>query len=190
MQPLSEPQQEGGGSGSQRAPWLRSFCAVLRGLAPKHTALALVLTVLCTSCVSRPYYGRSIVQEQGRLLCGLHRVEVKVHQGYLYHALISFTDDESRNFADERFPNTLVATFSGTKSKSYPLPTTDYTCPECIAGWERLDRLPMWYKRIAGFPAKMQREREITRAAKKARQTGNPEDARVPAGDGYLSRVP
>lgn len=67
---------------------------------------------------------------------------------------------------------------------------TPYTCAECEEGYRKLDRLPMWHKRIVGWPARVRWEREIEQAAEKARRTGNPEDARVRDGDGYLRRIP
>ncbi len=47
----------------------------------------------------------------------------------------------------------------------------------------------MWYKTIVGWPAKMRRERQLEQAASKAERTGNRDDAKVPDGDGYLSRI-
>ncbi len=93
------------------------------------------------------------------------------------------------NFASGRFPNTLGATFREEKSEDYSLSFTDYTCTDCEAGYGRLDQLPMWYKRIVGWPAKLQRNVQLERAAAKAQRTGDPDDARVPDGDGYLSRI-
>lgn len=155
----------------------------------KITLFAVLAVFSLSGCVTRPYYGRSVVEKGGQFVCGLHGVLVKAHEGYLFNGLIHFVDDESRTFASDRFPNTLVATFSEKKLEDYSLSYTDYTCPKCEAGSERLDRLPMWYKRIVGVPASLRRELQLKRAAAKAQRTGNPDDARVPDRDGYLSRV-
>jgi hypothetical protein len=155
----------------------------------KHAIYASLVATLLSGCVTRPYYGRRVLEERGRLVCGLHRVAVEAHEGYHFNGLMHFVDEESRNFASERYPNVLPGTFSEEKSEDYSLSFTAYTCAVCEAGRKKLERLPMWYKRIAGWPAKVRREIQIERAAAKAKRTGNPDDARVPAGDGYISRI-
>ena len=155
----------------------------------KLAIFSLLGAVGLSSCVTRPYYGRSVIKEGNQLVCGLHPVPVKAHEGYIFNGLITFVDEESMNFASDRFPNTLGATFREEKSEDYSLSFTDYTCADCEAGKESLDRLPMWYKRVVGLPAKVRREVQLERAASKANRTGNPDDARVPDGDGYLSRI-
>jgi len=155
----------------------------------KHAIISFLGVFALSGCVTRPYYGKSVVKEDGKLVCGLHRVPVEAHEGYIFNGLITFVDEESMNFASDRFPNTLGATFSEEKSEDYSLSFTDYTCTACEAGYQRLDRLPMWYKRIVGWPAKLRRESQLERAANKAQRTGNPDDARVPDGDGCLSRI-
>jgi hypothetical protein len=150
---------------------------------------AILMLLLLSSCVTRPYDGPSVVEVGGQLVCGRHRVPVKAHKGYLFNGLIHFIDDDSQTFASDRYPNVLVRTFSEKRSEDYSLPYIDYTCPGCEAGHAKLKRLPMWYKRIAGFPAMMRRELAIERAAAKAKKTGNPEDAKVRYGDGHISRI-
>ena len=159
------------------------------GVIMRHAASALLVALALSSCVARPYYGRSVIEDGGELVCGRHGVPVEAHEGFIYNGLITFVDEESLNFASERFPNTLGATFSEEKTADYSIPFTDYTCTECKAGDARLDRLPMWYKRLAGWPAKVRRNFQLERAAARAQRTGNPEDARVPDGDGFRSRI-
>ena len=151
--------------------------------------LAALLGLLVSSVITQPYYGPSVVQNEGDLVCGLHRVPVKSHDGFIFNGSMTFVDQESMNFASNRFPNTLNPTFSNTESKWSTLSFTDYTCSECEAGRRSLDRLPMWYKRIIGWPAKIRRENQIDQAASKAQRTGNPDDARVQDGDGNISRI-
>ena len=155
----------------------------------KPATFAFFIALMLSSCVTRPYYGRSVIKEGGQLVCGLHRTPVAAHEGYLYGGLITFIDEESMNFGSDRFPNTPGATFRAEKSEDYPLPFTDYTCTECQKGYQELEKLPMWYKTIVGWPAKMRRERQLEQAASKAERTGNRDDAKVPDGDGYLSRI-
>ncbi len=161
-----------------------------RSAKMKPVIAALLTALTLSSCVTQTYYGRSVVKEQGRLVCGLHRMPVEAHYGYIFNGLISFIDEDSMNFGTTRFPNTLGASFRTEKSEDFSLPFTDYTCTECQQGYRRLEKLPMWYKRIVGMPAEMRRNRQLERAAAKADRTGNPDDAKVPDSDGYLSRIP
>ena len=168
---------------------LRSAAVLGRSAKMKPAIFAILATVPLSSCVTQPYYGRSVVEEGGQLVCGLHRTPVETHKGFIYDGVITFVDEESMNFGTDRFPNTLGATFSAEKDKDHSLPATDYTCTECQQGYQRLQRLPMWYKRIVGWPAGARRDRQLERAASKADRTGNPNDAKVQDGDGYLSRI-
>jgi hypothetical protein len=153
------------------------------------TLFAILAALTFSGCVTRPYDGRSVVKEGEQLVCGLHRIPVEAHEGYIFNGLITFVNEESMNFGTERYPNTLGATFTTEESEDYSLSFTDYTCTECQEGYRRLEKLPMWYKRIVGWPAKLRRDRQLERAAAKAERTGNPDDAKVPDGDGYLSRM-
>ena len=149
----------------------------------------ILILLLLSSCVTKPYDGPSVIKEGGQLVCGRHRVPVKAHQGYIFNGCISFIDDDSRTFASDRYPNILGPSFTKKRPDYLSLAFTDYTCPDCEAGHAKLKRLPMWYKRIAGFPAMMRRELAIERAAAKAEKTGNPEDTKVRYGDGHISRI-
>jgi hypothetical protein len=131
------------------------------GRKMKYTIFAILASVALSSCITRPYYGQSVVEEGGQLVCGLHRTPVEAHEGYIYNGLITFVDEESMNFGTSRFPNTLGATFSTEKDEDYSLPFTDHTCTECQEGYQRLEGLPMWYKKIVGWPAKLRRELQL-----------------------------
>jgi len=153
-------------------------------------ALALISTGSLLGCVTQPYYGRSVMEEDGELVCGLHRTPVEAHKGYVYDGLVTFIDEEAVNFGTDRFPNILGPGFSAVMDKDHSRPLTEYTCTECLKGYERLQRLPPWYKALVGWPAKVRREQQLKTATAKVQQTGNPDDAKVPDGDGYLSRIP
>lgn len=89
-------------------------------------ALSVTLVAVClSSCVTRPYYGKSVEVEGDQLVCGLHGVPVEKHEGYLFNGLITFVNEESMNFASSRFPNTLGASFTSEKSEDYSLSFTD-----------------------------------------------------------------
>jgi hypothetical protein len=142
-----------------------------------------------TGCVAPPYYGRPVTKDsQGKLICGLHGTPVTARNGYSYNGFISGTEDFE--FAARRFPNVMGVGFSDKFDKpSFTRAGVRFICEECQKAHERLDKLPMWYKRLLGKPAEARRERQLLRAAKKAQRTGNPQDAKLPDGAGFVSRV-
>jgi hypothetical protein len=81
--------------------------------------------------------------------------------------------------------------FSETYDKkwSFTWPASRYICAECEKAHERIEKLPDWYLRMVGRRAEAKRSRDLERAAEKARHTGNPNDARLPDGNGWVSRV-
>lgn len=148
-------------------------------------ALALAALFLC-SCVGKPYYGRKVVERRGVLICGVHGIPVEEQHGFQYRGGVSGTPADE--FAARRYPNTLQAGFSYSKlSDSFP--HMRYTCSQCELAHGRLSKFPMWYKKLIGWPSESYRNHQLKRAAKRARQSGDPQSAGLPDGDGYISIV-
>ena len=141
------------------------------------------------ACVAPPYYGRAVVKDrQGQLVCGLHGSPLKVKKVYFFNGFITGTPDYE--FAARRYPNVRSVGFSEELDKGRStVPGTEYICAECQKAHKRLERFPMWYKQLTGKSAERRREQQLQRAAEKAKRTGNPLDARLPDGDGFISRI-
>ena len=69
---------------------LRSAAVLQRSAKMKPAIFAILATVPLSSCVTQPYYGTSVVEEGGQLVCGLHRTPVQAHKGFIYDGVITF----------------------------------------------------------------------------------------------------
>lgn len=150
----------------------------------------LCAALLLAGCVGSPYYREPVVRSpQGELVCGVHHCPVVAHRGYTYNGCISPVPP--LYFAQQRYPNTQALLFLEKRdpANNITLPITDYICAECELAHARLQKLPWWYRRLAGCPAAMWRELQLECAYAKAKKTGNPDDAGLPEGNGTVSLV-
>ncbi|MGI9239632.1 MAG: hypothetical protein ACR2RV_02460 [Verrucomicrobiales bacterium] len=144
----------------------------------KVIALSAPLVMGLAGCVGAPYAGQSVLVSGDALVCGVHRTVVESNEGYRFDGLISGTEDFE--FAARRFPNTLGPNFGDEfhQDLGYTIPFTDYTCDGCYEGHARLEKIPMWYKRLVGGAAEARQDRQLRRAVAKAERSGNSEGVR------------
>ncbi|MEC5128558.1 hypothetical protein VSU19_17485 [Verrucomicrobiales bacterium BCK34] len=148
------------------------------------------LAFLLSSCLSAPYYGKPVkTSPSGKKTCGVHGTELTPHEGFIFNGFIRGT--EEFEFAASRYPNVIGPNFSPTYNEEFSqtLSFAAYTCDDCITAHERLKNVPEPVKKIAQNSSQKKRDRQIEAAAKKAKRTGNPSNAKISEGNGSVSRV-